>query len=239
MVSFGIKGLKSQAQCNTNLIPNPSFEEYNQCPNAIRQFGRVKNWTVYQNSPEYFNACDTTNQAGVPVNAFGHQLASSGDGYAGIISFSLSGQSSGFREYIGAQLITPLVQGTKYYVSLKVSPTISVFSSFKYVNNKMGVLFSMTSSTNLPIPNFAHVYTDSIISDTTTWFTISGSFVADTNYQYVVVGNFFGDGLTSSYLINPSGSYDHSYYYIDDVCVSTDSLECISNVPVCDDNSHF
>jgi len=239
MVSFGLKSIKIQAQCNANLVPNPSFEDYSQCPTTDGQLGLATGWIKFKSNPDYQNACDISNIVGVPRNMWGYQPAASGQAYAGMISFSFSGnQTTSFREYIGIQLISPLIPGTKYYVSLKVSPTIAnspVIGSNKYVNNKMGVLFTVSSSANLPIPNFAHVYTDSIVSDTSAWSSITSSFVADTNYKYVVVGNFFDDNLTSYTALNPSGMWDMSYYYIDDVCVSTDSSECVSSVFVCYD----
>lgn len=233
---LAIGTMKVQAQCG-NLVPNPSFEDYTQCPNNIAQFNRVENWSVYRNNPDYFNSCDSTDHASVPYNELGYQSPISGQAYAGFIAFSLSGnQTTSFREYIGAQLNIPLSTGTQYYVSFKVSPTISnspTIGSNKYVNNNLGVLFRMTSTTQLSIPNFAHVYSNSIISDTTAWVTISGSFIADSAYKYIVIGNFFDDSQTSFLLLNSSGSYPLSYYYIDDVCVSTDSLGC--SISSCDD----
>jgi len=239
MVSFGMKSIKSQAQCGTNLVPNPSFEDYIQCPVMESQFGVVSIWTRFRNSAEYFNACDVSGNVGVPSNMAGYQQAASGQAYAGINTFSNSGVNPSFRDYIGVQLISPLVIGTKYYVSFKVSPTLIGFPPFvsdKYVSNKLGVLFTNTASSNYPIPNFAHVYSDSIISDTTAWATINGSFIADTTYQYIVIGNFFHDSLTAYININPSGMWHLAYYYVDDVCVSTDSLVCASFSLSCDDN---
>lgn len=156
---FPVFAMKVQGQCN--LVPNPSFEEYNQCPNADAQFSRVNHWVSFRNNPDYQNACDTTNKAGVPNNIWGYQSAASGQAYAGMLSFSSSGnQSTSFREYLGAELISPLTIGTRYYVSLKVSPTLTgslPFGSVKYVHNKLGVLFTTTSSSQYPITNFAHV----------------------------------------------------------------------------------
>jgi hypothetical protein len=75
-----------------------------------------------------------------------------------------------------------------------------------------------------PFFNYSHIYTNTIISDTSNWTKISGSFVADSSYEYLVVGNFFENQYTDT-LEFPSvfGPFD-SFYYLDDICVTTDSL---------------
>jgi hypothetical protein len=52
------------------------------------------------------------------------------------------------------------------------------------------------------------------------WTTIKGSFIADSNYKYIVLGNFFDDAHTDT-IYTPIGQL--TYFFIDDVCVSTDS----------------
>src|SRR5438105_2586562 len=69
-----------------NLVPNPSFEEYNSCPDAESEFDRVNEWKVFKNNPDYQNSCDLTNNAGVPKNMWGYQQAFYGNAYAGILS---------------------------------------------------------------------------------------------------------------------------------------------------------
>lgn len=224
---FTVCVMKVQGQCG-NLVPNPSFEDYTQCPDMEHQIERASFWIKFKGSAEYFNACDTLSYVGVPNNTAGYQQAATGQAYAGIYSY-------GYRDFMGIQLASTLVVGTKYYVTIKVSPTligILPFGSNKYVSNNLGVLFTTTTSSDYPTTNFAHVYSDSIISDTTTWATISGSFIADSAYQYVVVGNFFDDNQSSYVSLYPSGMWNMAYYFIDDICVSLDSLGC-----TCDDNN--
>ena len=88
----------------------------------------------------------------------------------------------------------------------------------------MGAYFSTQSyhwSTNpLQIPNFAHVYEESIIADTANWFTVSGTFVADEAYTHMGLGVFFEYALLDTMNLLPGVSSLGAYYYIDDVCVS-------------------
>lgn len=73
-----------------------------------------------------------------------------------------------------------------------------------------------------PITNNPPVYTDSIITDTINWTMVWGSFIADSSYNYVILGNFFDDNHTDTLRI-ATGFFDAAYYYLDNVIVSTDS----------------
>ena len=74
----------------------------------------------------------------------------------------------------------------------------------------------------VPIDNISQVYADSVISDTSNWIKISGSFNADSAYSYISFGNFFSDSATAFILYDSLASL--AYYYIDDIRVSTDSI---------------
>lgn len=141
-------------------------------------------------------------------------------GYCGFYTYSAA--DTLMREFIGAELVSPLDSGQKYYISFKVSQAELVNCS----SNKIGVLFT-TSITN-PFPvhkNFAHFYTDSIITDTSSWSLLSGSFLADSSYRYIIIGNFFNNTSTDTIMHGSFGC--GPYYYIDDICVSIDSLTCV------------
>src|SRR5690606_30849607 len=81
----------------------------------------------------------------------------------------------------------------------------------------------------LPIPNFAHIYEETIITDTTEWVTISGTFVADQAYTHMGLGVFFEyDQLQTLNLVQ--NDICLSYYYMDDICVS--------RFPICNITTH-
>jgi hypothetical protein len=88
----------------TNLVPNPSFEDYSLCPNQLNQFEYVVEWTKCTYSTDYFNACDSTNVASVPLNNVGYQEASYGIAYSGLIISCAPGNYN-YREFIGCELI--------------------------------------------------------------------------------------------------------------------------------------
>ncbi|MFH2143481.1 MAG: T9SS type A sorting domain-containing protein [Bacteroidota bacterium] len=205
-----------------NLVPNPSFEDYSECPDNLGQLNRLLNWESYQNSnftfqysPDYYNECGI-------MNTFGNQNPYFGFGYTGLYTYfsDFTIIPYFYHEIINAQLIESLKINYKYYVSIKVSfaENLGLCAS-----DKLGILFTTyNDTTKLIFNNFAHIYSDSIITDTSAWVNIYGSFIADSNYSYIHIGNFFHDSLTNISQI----SNCFAYYYIDDVCVSEDSLEC-------------
>jgi hypothetical protein len=57
------------------------------------------------------------------------------------------------------------------------------------------------------------------------WIKLSGSFIADSSYSRLVIGNFFDEIQTDTLIFGgPPFGGSLSYYYIDDVCVTTDSI---------------
>ena len=190
------------------------------------QISKAIGWYHAIPSVDYFNVCSTDTDglgriyAGVPSNAFGYRTAASGNAYAGEISHTPNEN----REIMGAQLITPLQIGTRYYVSFKVSLAGQAGGPQFCGINKLGILFSTVSyNSNIPPPicNCSQIYTDSIITDTLNWTRITGSFIADSNYSFISIGRFYVNSLTDTTQI--SGTMCISYYYFDDICVSTDS----------------
>jgi hypothetical protein len=209
-----------------NLVPNYSFEDTVACP-FLGQIDKAAEWSSNRESPDYFNICSTI--FGVPSNQWGHQFPHFGNAYSGLATFSKA--LTNLREYMGVQLIQPLIIGQKYYLLFFVSRAVSPNPYINVATNKIGARFSTvpySASNWAPINNYAQVYTDSIIVDTINWVKISGSFIADSAYQYLSIGNFFEDSVTS-YLSFDSTSHV-AYYYIDDVFLSTDSTIGIQEI---------
>lgn len=209
-----------------NLVPNPSFEDTVSCPTTANQLDKCANWWPSLESPDYFHECDfITGQTGVPNNFCGFQYAFSGKAYLGFIPFTRT--ASNGREYFTCQLLSPLTIGTSYNVSYYLN--WSAGSGKKIACNNIGFFFSTVNydlNNPLQIQNFAHVYTDSIIKDSINWVYISKLFVADSNYSYLSIGNFFEDSFTDTISLDPSA---HAYYYIDDVSIVPDSASSLNS----------
>jgi hypothetical protein len=214
-----------------NLVPNWSFEEISECPDDLGQIERATGWLTFRGSCDLYNVCGHPDTTGVPVNWMGEQSPATGQAFAGIVTFSDDdGWPFYVREYFGIHLSTSLQAGVTYTASFKVSATLSQGSQrMMFASDRMGLLFSTTYFFQAdldPVPGYAHVYSDSVVEDTLGWTVISGSFVADSAYQCVVVGNFFTDEETAWTLLDPGGVWNYAYYYVDDVCVSPDPLYC-------------
>ncbi len=113
-----------------NLVPNPGFEDYYNCPQSISEvpspgaitYG-VKNWTVPgAGTSDYYNACGA-GIVGVPQNIFGYQQAHGGNAYVGMITmlYYLHPNSDTYREYVETQLAQPLKKNNLYNVSFYVN----------------------------------------------------------------------------------------------------------------------
>ena len=200
-----------------NLVPNPSFEDTVLCPyQGWFEINLADGWSSYRESPDLWHTCSGYVPNIVSWQSF--QYPASGNAYAGFIC----GNSTGvWREIIGRQLTTPLIIGVKYFVSFKVNQTSCWSASI----NKIGVQFSNIAysyASPVPINNIAQVFSNSVISDTASWVTVCGSFIADSAYQYIMIGNFFTPG-NFTFIPSTCGTVDEADYFLDDVCVSTDS----------------
>jgi hypothetical protein len=213
-----------------NLVPNPSFEDTVNCPLGSGQIQAATGWFTPGGSSDYFNPCanafGTVN--GVPNNFAGHRVAYDGNSYAGVVTFyepdSLFIPS--YREDVGIQLIQPLTVGTKYFASVFISraDTILMTDTLKCASNRFGFRFTTSPHFSWPADNFSQIYSDSIITNAVSWTRIDGSFIADSAYQYVIIGNFFDNANTAT--ISANYKMKEAYYYVDMVCVSSDSLTC-------------
>ena len=226
---FFLLGNFSFAQIN--LVPNPSFEDTVNCPDGIGGIEIATGWFNSGGSPDYFNSCANTGYLayGVPYNYVGHQVAYDGNGYAGIVAWASFSQ----REFIGIELLQPLVSGNKYFASTYISRADSAdLSPYTCSCNNFGFRFSTfpyeyAQLNPAPVDNFSHLHSTSIISDTLNWTRISGSFIADSTYQYLTIGNFYDNSNTDTLACYYS-SLGLAYYFLDAICVSTDSLTCLN-----------
>lgn len=211
-------------------MPNPSFEDTVMCPDAGAQVAREKHWYAAANTPDYFHECNIYSQISVPNNIFDFQYAATGFAYCGFYPYGTI--DTLLREEIGVELLNPLEINKKYYVSFKLNATS------RYANgacNKIGLLFSTIKyiDNTAPIKDYCQVWTDSIITDTTNWVQIFGSFIADSSYSFITLSAFFVNSHIDTIRLKAvppdQNSWMMCYYFIDDVCVSEDSILCTDN----------
>jgi len=132
------------------------------------------------------------------------------------------------REYIQTTLISSLINGNCYHVSLYIN---EVDCSGLACNN-IGIYFSTNAVNNsgsallLNYPAQIKKFNNPIIKDTLNWVLVSGIYTANGGEQYITIGNFDTDQTTDTITYNSFAlNKSEPYYYIDDVSViPVDSL---------------
>jgi len=204
-----------------NLVPNGNFEIYSQCPFGSAQFNDVVSWINAQpnSSPDYFNACTSTN-ANVPHSVFGYQKDyDGGAGIAGIYTFN-KGFPNNARDYIQTKLNDTLKSGKKYLVSMYANNS----DDFDYAIATLGIYFtnqSMPWPTNVgfinePSPQIKNTI---LLKDTINWILVQDT-IQGNGEKYLTIGNFNYDSLSDTTKIVGNGTFfGAAYYFIDGVSV--------------------
>ena len=205
------------AKSQTNLVPNPSFEDTVRCPTSMGDMvipSACQHWYDPTGSTsDYYNSCSP---GSVPINPLGYQYARTGVAYAGIVTNDyLNGINN--RDYIQTKLDSVLIQNHTYCIKFYVS----LSTIFNLATNNMGMYISdsLTPPPSCPlcyINVIPQINETATITDTAGWTLISGQYVAHGGEQYITIGNFYTDAQTDTVRV---GSWNGSggYYYIDDV----------------------
>ena len=203
-----------------NLVPNGSFEDFSSCPTTLSQIFLATGWSQpTAGTSDYYNACHTGNQVGVPVNFVGVQNALTGQGYAGFIPHYVP--IPNYREYIQATLTEPLIEGFCYELEMFTSAAENwPMNGISHVGMYLSVS-PPSIEPNGQILATPQIYYPNTVLDTDNWVQLSGTFVATGGEQYITIGNFFENGI---YAIEPlappnNSGEDGAYYYIEDVRV--------------------
>ena len=213
-------------------MPNGSFEDFYSCPDNTQQVDSCKFWHEILNTPDYFVSCSPW-PVSVPINVCGDQLPFQGNAYVGIITYDHIGF---YREILGSKLSDTMTIGATYYISIRVSRGNWTDQAWNTIaSNKLGIRFTTfehTISSPPSINNYANVFCDTIITDTLNWVLLQWSFMADSSYTHLYIGNFFDDANTDTVIINaPNGNeFRHAYYFIDSVNVICSSPVCLTSI---------
>ncbi|MBL7683008.1 MAG: gliding motility-associated C-terminal domain-containing protein [Flavipsychrobacter sp.] len=220
-----------------NLVSNPGFEDYYQCPTGISGIDftsspTVKDWlsAAASTTPDYCNSCAAPNSGvHVPEVTFGHQPAHGGNAYAGIILWEERNSGLRFGEYVQTKLSTPMIAGRKYCVTFFVNPTITAALAYNYMAvDEVGAHFSPTrissSGNSLSVPYHVKNKPGNYLTDTATWIKVTDIYTAAGGEQWITIGRFDNTGTKpthiQAYPPTPNASLDYrSYVYIDDVSV--------------------
>lgn len=193
-----------------NLVPNPSFENHDTLPSYntnLLSVSYCQDWRKPNlGTPDYLNN-----------NYFSStffQAPRTGDGYVGFIGVNWNG--SGYREYLQARLLAPLVAGETYSVEFYLS-----LADYRHAwTDDFGVYFSCDSidwpsTDSLPYVPQVENQQGNYVTDKNNWVLISAMYLALGGEKYITIGNFKGPATTSV----QGNSSNQAYYYMDDVSV--------------------
>ncbi len=219
-----------------NLIKNPSFESFGNCPKYLGNFNAdVTDWSIpTHGSTDYFNGCSTA--MGTPENFKGKQPADFGVGYAGMYLYA----PEDYREYLQTELSETLMKGKKYQVSFYVS--LAELSNVAV--KEFGVLFSkdkMEIETKKVLSkklryqqkgnnyNYMEIGYTNFYSDTQDWILVNTVFEAKGIEKYMTIGNFKKNTRTRLFKTKKRLGKG-AYYYIDMVLVQTVDTLNVSSI---------
>lgn len=204
-----------------NLVKNPSFEEYVNCPKRLGNFNDdVKFWSIPTvGSTDYFNECSTT--MGAPKNFNGTQPVDFGKGYAGLYLYA----PDDYREYLQAELSETLVKDKRYRISFYVSLAERSDFAIKefgvlFSKHKLGVSIKKELSKKHIYQqidydyNFLEIGYSNFYSDTQDWILVHSEFVAKGTEEYMILGNFKKNVRTRMFKTKRNAKQG-AYYYID------------------------
>ncbi|OQA44816.1 MAG: hypothetical protein BWY47_02168 [Bacteroidetes bacterium ADurb.Bin302] len=242
LLFMSISNVKIEAQ-TLNLVPNPSFENFLDCPadvncGAVYQIVDWYNIDVtpcpngapyVRSSPDYFNPCGQTSppaqSQNAPNNFAGNQAGyNSTSSYAGFYTYHSSIYYPNYREYIGTTLPDVLKSNKQYILKMY----LSLADNFNYATNGMGL---HVGSTQTQISNNGYnnqwqclnnltpqLSVSSPITDKTNWVPVSTTITATGGERYITIGNFLNDN--SVQIQSVGGTFMNSYYYIDQVSIT-------------------
>jgi len=214
-----------------NLVPNPSFEEYDTClgyivgPDLIEIDTTLKFWfNPTMTSPDYDNICYSLSDSAyhVPKNVIGYQFPRTGHAYIDIDVCTFNPAYHNW-EYVEVKLLDSLLNGKKYCANFFVSLADSV----NYAIDNIGLYFSdtlisMATNYNLPFTPQIVNQPGSFLTDKINWAKISGEYIAHGGEKYIIIGNF--SDLNNTDILHVGYGWKDTTikeigYYIDDVSV--------------------
>lgn len=214
----------------TNLVPNPSFELYDTCPNSTNDLENARPWFQPNNpsvswygSSDFMHSCNSGN-VGAPSNVFGYQSPRTGQGYAGFSPYA-DPSDLDWHEFIEVCLDSTLRTDRRYCFSfyLCLANTSGVCSA----TSAIGVYLS-NDTCQYVSPNYTALSVQpqlinspqNVISDSVNWTLVELIYEAQGGERYITIGNFWGAAYNVPNSVNLcTNNGGAAYYYIDDVSV--------------------
>ncbi len=224
-----------------NLVKNPSFEQYSNCPDRADVIKYAIDWSNLDSAwsppdwahvpwgcPDYCQSCAIAGDCSLPNNLFFYQYPHSGNGIAMVQMFyDESGYTDNKRDYLQGHLSNTLLVGQVYCVSFYVN----LANLSRYAIRTIGAYFDDGTIDTTRNPGWPQTHCSPqvmatyAISDTQNWVKIQGNFRANGTERLITIGNFADKTHSECIAIRDttgagiSGVGFASWYLIDDVCV--------------------
>jgi OOP family OmpA-OmpF porin len=204
-----------------NLVPNPGFEgtvrlycSWTQDPAKFN--ANMQGWSSpTQTTPDHFSTKNDQECWAHPAqHSKGRQSPHGGDAMVGIKVYGKGNTPTYWHEYIQTELPGPLTAGTRYIAECWVARAVRSNES----SNNIGILFTDTPVATrdcLPLYMTPQVNEEKALKSG--WHKVSGVFEATGTEKFLLIGNFYGDEVTT-HERQPEGERG-AYYFIDDVNV--------------------
>jgi outer membrane protein OmpA-like peptidoglycan-associated protein len=222
-----------------NLVPNPSFEEFEDGLRRKEQFDLTTNWiNPTESKSELYSAGVKSRYIAVPENMYGMEEPVEGNNFAGLVTYSY--RSKVPRSYLQTELTEALKEKGLYCVKFKAS----LAERSRYASNNLGVSLDKSRLSNKSLesisaenPLFSE-YND-VVDTRDGWWEFCTLYRATGKEKYLTIGNFNADDRTKTVLMDLPSKYTEegpiiaSYYFIDDVKVELiavgESCNCASD----------
>ncbi len=187
----------------SSLIPNSSFEEKNCCPTNIAQLSCAKNWIQASNATtDYFNTCG---YMGDVFRSVPPMPLPAGNGF---VAFR---DEDNYKEYTGACLNSPLLDGVEYRLQFYVgfgkpgqvwasaSPFhLSIFGA-KYCSDlPFGIAGVNYTDCPMGLPNWIEI-ADTYVTGKDEWVKVTVDFVMNQDIEVIAIGPSCDKVLKESY----------------------------------------
>lgn len=202
-----------------NLVANPGFEEtvrtycsWTQDPAKFN--ANMSAWSSpTQTTPDHFS---TNNDPDCWAHPTKHskQGTHDGSGMVGIKTYGKGNTPTYWHEYVQGTLPEPLTAGVRYIAECWVVRA----SRSNEASNNIGIVFQdapIATRDCLPLYITPQVNEEKLM--TGGWHKVSGVFDATGTERFILIGNFYGDEVTT-HERQPDGERG-AYYFVDDVNV--------------------
>ncbi|TAF35452.1 MAG: hypothetical protein EAZ57_04670 [Cytophagales bacterium] len=219
LMCFGATGLLS-AQ---NEIQNGGFEEVSKVPCIMSQNGSefkyVKPWysPASNSSPDLYSTLGKDKCPAYFFSNINSVKPHGGDNMAYLLVNAY--------DYVAIKLKNPLRKGNTYLLEFWVANEAKASTG---VMNNVGALLTTQAiqiqaktgqkNEEATIKGRPQV-NESAMIEGTEWKKVSGTFVADSAYQYLHIGCFFDKAQTQVKALDGASKFPRCYYYIDDVAL--------------------